>query len=389
MNAIHFGAGSIGRGFIGELLHDDHYAVAFIDINATLNEQINRDRGYDLYIIEQAYRKKSIRNCTAWSPLTDKAKILSLFIEADIITTSVWADNLAKIAPLIMEGLKNRQRHRKGRINIIPCENALFNGDILRRALLSLADGLPERELDALAAFPNTAVDRLVLNSRRDGRDTVDIGVEHELVIERGRLAIPAVLPITGAVYTDNLQKYLERKLYVINGGHAWAGYLGYVRGYDIMRDVFDDAALVGDVRDAMRETAALLCHKYDFSRAELDNYIDFAINRFKTPGIRDTINRVCRSPIRKLAPGDRLVGPCVQCEAAGLNNTALLTGIAAAFLFENPADEQCNALQAAIIRDGIEPTVTLYTDISRDSPMHKTIIQEYHRLREIKKTHR
>ncbi|HEY0208083.1 hypothetical protein [Acerihabitans sp.] len=389
MNAIHFGAGSIGRGFIGDLLHNDGYAIAFVDVNTELNKQINHDNGYDLYIIEKGYEKKSIDRCTAWSPLTDREKIRALFVEADIITTSVWADNLAKIAPVILDGLKERRHRHKARINIITCENALFNGDMLRRAVLDLDNSLTAPALDALACFPNTAVDRMVLNSRRDGKDTVDIGVEYELVIERSRLADPEKPPITGAVYTAGLQQYLERKLYVINGGHAWAGYMGYVLGYDIIQDVFADDTQVLAVKNAMGEAADLLSHKYDFSRDDLDRYIDFAINRFKTPGIRDTISRVCRSPIRKLSPNDRLVGPCAQCEAAGLENSALLAGIAAAFLFENPMDEQCNELQAAIQQQGIGKAVTRYTGIGDASRMHREIVQCYARLKEIKNTHR
>lgn len=389
MNAIHFGAGSIGRGFIGDLLHEDGYAITFVDVNTALNEQINHDNGYDLYLIEENYRKKIIDHCTAWSPLTDRDKILVLFLDADIITTSVWADNLTKIAPLIMAGLKERQLGKKEKINIITCENALFNGDILRQAILDLENSFSAPTLDALACFPNTAVDRMVLNSRRDGKDTVDIGVEYELVIERNRLVNPAKLPITGATYTNSLQKYLERKLYIINGGHAWAGYMGYVRGYDIIQEVFANDKLVSEVKSVMEEVAALLCHKYDFSREELDSYIDFAINRFKTPGIKDTIARVCRSPIRKLSSNDRLVGPCVQCELAGLKNDALLAGIAAVFLFENPADEQCNELRAAIQAEGIEQAVTHYTGISEDSRMHREIIQLYSRLNKIKNIYR
>lgn len=51
--AIQFGAGNIGRGFIGWLLHESGYHVIFSDVNADLVDEINRQKQYDVILAEE------------------------------------------------------------------------------------------------------------------------------------------------------------------------------------------------------------------------------------------------------------------------------------------------------------------------------------------------
>ena len=48
MRAIHFGAGNIGRGFIGAVLQDAGYFVTFADVNQDLIDKLRSSDGYDL-----------------------------------------------------------------------------------------------------------------------------------------------------------------------------------------------------------------------------------------------------------------------------------------------------------------------------------------------------
>jgi len=261
MLAVHFGAGSIGRGFIGDLLHSSGYEILMVDVNPSLNQQINQSNSYKLYIIEQGYTQKTINNVTALSSITERDEVIKAIVKADLITTAVWADNLPKIAPILVDGLLARLQQRADKINLIVCENAPWNGEIMRKVLL--ADGrISESELDSLIALPSTAVDRLVLNAQREGQDVIDIGVDHELVIDVNGLNKRSARPIRDAIYTDVLGYWLERKLFIINGGHAWAGYIGWLQGYDIIQDVFNHPELAAEVRATMLETATLLAHK-------------------------------------------------------------------------------------------------------------------------------
>ena len=49
--AIHFGGGNIGRGFIGELLVRSGYEVTFVDVAEALVDEINARRSYDIEVV--------------------------------------------------------------------------------------------------------------------------------------------------------------------------------------------------------------------------------------------------------------------------------------------------------------------------------------------------
>lgn len=382
MKAVHFGAGKIGRGFIADLLHETGYEITFIDVNEPLIQELNTYHNYYLYVIEEDYRRKEINRVSGLSPVTDPEAAVRAIQEADLVTTAVLADNFPKIAGTLAAGLKARLSAGGEKLNMIPCENALLCGDMLKRELVCTGT-LSEEELERIAAIPNTAVDRMVFGCSRDNRDGIDIGVDHELVIEADKLARAGEEPIKGAVYTTNLQKYLERKLYAINGGHAWSGYMAHLMGYEIIQDYFAKAENVELTKAVMREISALLEKKWGFTHEDMMGYIDFAVNRFLTPGITDTVSRISRAPIRKLGAKDRLVGPAVQCAEYGLSNDLLTKGIAAAFLFDVKEDAQSVELLAFVKEHGIREAIAKYTGIPEGSETFEKIAGQYERLKE------
>lgn len=385
MKAVHFGAGKIGRGFIAELLHDTGYEIVFVDVNEKVNEELNKHHNYYLYIIEEDYKRKEIDKVSALSPITQADKVVQEIVETDLVTTAVLADNFPKIAGNLAKGLKARLDAGKEKVNVIPCENALFCGDMLKKEIISTGI-ITEKELNQIAAIPNTAVDRMVFGTDRDGRDGIEVGKDYELAVEVNKLTDPENPPIQGAEYTDNLQKFLERKLYTINCGHAWSGYMAHIQGYEIIQDYFARQENIEMTKNVMLEVSALLEKKHGFTHQEMLDYIRFALNRFLTPGIKDPVSRISRAPIRKLGHEDRLVGPAVQCYEMGLDNELLLKGIAAAFLFDVKEDEQSVELLRYVTEHGIEDAVTHYTEIEKDHPMHEKIVGYYKELASLKK---
>lgn len=158
MKAVHFGAGKIGRGFIADLLHDTGYEITFVDVNEKLNEELNKYHNYYLYVIEEDYKRKEIDKVSALSPITQKDDVTQAIVDADLVTTAVLADNFPKIAANVAAGLKTRLNAGKEKVNVIPCENALFCGDMLKAEVVKTGI-ITEEEIDQIATIPNTAVE--------------------------------------------------------------------------------------------------------------------------------------------------------------------------------------------------------------------------------------
>lgn len=384
MRAVHFGAGKIGRGFIADLLHNTGYEITFVDVNEKLNAEMNQYHNYYLYVIQEDYRRKEIDKVSALSPITQPEEVSKAIVDADLVTTAVIADNFPKIANNLAAGLKARLDAGKERVNVIPCENAFYCGVMLKEELLKTGL-LTEEELETIAAIPSTAVDRMVFAADRDGRDGIDVGNTFELVIEKNKLVDPDAEPIKDAEYTGNLDKYLERKLCVVNGGHTMSAYLARLMGYDIIQDYFKVPENKKLTRDMMLQAAAFIEKKHGFVHNEMVDYIDATIGRWSTPGVKDTIERIAKAPIRKLDPEDRMVKSAIECEKYGLANDLILKGIAAAFLYDVEGDEQAAEIKAYVEENGIEKAVTHYTGIGAGSRIYDEILKDYNEYQEKK----
>lgn len=384
--AVHFGAGNIGRGFIGELLHDSGFEITFVEVGQEIVDRINETHSYDLYIINRNYEKKTIDHVKAYSPITDEAKVIDEIVGADIITTSVWADNLPKIANTLAKGLKKRLALNGGKVNVLACENAFFATDLLKKALAECAEKMTEEEINKIGGFANTSVDRIALHSIRDGVSVPEIDEAFELVIEKNNLVDPSAEPIKGADYAENLDMYLERKLYMVNSGHAAAAYLGWLNGCKTVQEALKVPMIMDEVVGTMREAAKVLVKKFGFSEESLQKFIEKNIKRFTFPAIQDDVFRVGRAPIRKLDEKDRLVGPARQAVIYGYEIQHLSKAIAAAFLFEHQEDEQAVEIQNFIKANGIQAAITHFTKVAPGSVLFNAILAQYEELKTLKK---
>lgn len=362
MRAIHFGAGNIGRGFIGKILADAGWAVTFADVNETLVGQIAKDGRYPVDIVGSGSRREEVTNVTAVSSVGDE--IVARIASADLVTTAVGPAVLPKIAPTIARGLEARVAAGKhAPLNIIACENTIRGTTQLKDAVFGHLPAAIAAVVEIEVGFADSAVDRIVPPAPPVEGEPLAVTVEEfsEWIVDRGQLK-GWTHDIPGMELTDNLMAFVERKLFTLNTGHAITAYLGFERGLPTIRDAIETESIRAVVKAAMEESGAVLIRRYGFDPAKHAAYIEKILGRFANPFIRDDVARVGREPLRKLGKGDRLIRPLLGTLEYGLPHANLVKGIAAALHYRNDGDPQAIEMQATITEVGVAAAVDRFS---------------------------
>lgn len=348
MKAVHFGAGNIGRGFVGLLLHEGGYELVFSDVAAPLVDAINGVSEYTVHEVGEGGRDIVVTGFRAINSAEHPDEVIEEIAGANVVTTAVGPTVLKFVAPLIMSGLALRDPSSPP-LQIMACENAINATDQLRDEIV----GLAAEAWDALASravFANTAVDRIV-PAQPEGAG-VDVTVEpfFEWAIERPPFGDdPPTIP--GAHFVDDLAPYIERKLFTVNTGHATTAYFGAQAGVETIAAALADADIAASVAATLEETSALLEAKHGLDAEELAAYRRTILARFRNTELPDTVWRVGRQPLRKLSRHERFVGPAAEAAERGLPVDALLAAMGAALAFDDTEDPQSVDMQR-MLRD-------------------------------------
>ena len=371
--AIQFGAGNIGRGFIGALLSKAGYHVVFADVNTEIINKINSDKKYTIHVMDTICSEEEISNISGVISTSDE--IYKEIVEAEIITTAVGPVVLPRIAPTIAKGIALRkEKGIKTYLNIIACENAIKASSQLEEEVKKYLNEEEIEYLKEFVGFPNCSVDRIVPPVKSE-----NILVENYYEWNVEKSAFKGEIPkIEGMNLVDNLMAYIERKLFTLNTGHAITAYFGYLKGYETIEESIKDEVIYGFVKNAMIESGKGLIAKYNFDEEAHYKYIDKIIDRFKNPYLKDDVARVGREPLRKLNENDRLIKPLITARGFNINTDNLLLGVGAALHYDNKEDSQSVQLQSLINEKGIKASLAEISKISGDTDVLDKIEKYY-----------
>src|SRR5918998_2281379 len=99
MRAVHFGAGNIGRGFIGQLLHESGYDITFVDVRDDVVDALKTEGRYEVILADEREEHIPVDRVTALHSGRDAEEVTERLGEGGPVTTAGRAAVPSALAP--------------------------------------------------------------------------------------------------------------------------------------------------------------------------------------------------------------------------------------------------------------------------------------------------
>lgn len=386
---VQFGAGNIGRSFIGQLFSRNGYEVVFVDIRGELVNALNQKSAYRVIIKrnnlpDETLWVKNVRAVNAYDP----ERVAEELADATIIATAVGKHALPHIFPILVQGLQKRfEKQGQKPIDMIIAENIRDGAEYFHAGLKNL---LPENyAIDQLVGLVETSIGKMVPIMKQEDRQKDPLWIFAEpyntLIVDKKGFKNP-IPDVKGLQPVENIAAYVDRKLFIHNLGHAASAYFGYQYNpnFTFIHEPLEVPELLQKVRQCM-EQAAIALHKeypHDLALPALHDHIADLLERFQNRSLGDTIFRVGRDLPRKLGKDDRLVGAMLLARKHGYPCETIAEAVVAACqfratdefgnLFPDDKDFLENEYPA-----GIEHILTHVCQLSRENKLESEVMEE------------
>ena len=336
---VQFGAGSIGRSFIGQLFSRAGYEVVFVDVEERIIRALNTRREYIVKILDEKQETWVIKNVRGLHA-SQLERVAEEVAEADCLGTAVGKNALAEVVPALARGLVRRfERSGLRPVDLIICENILDGARFLRDRLKPALP--PEFPLDAMLGLVETSIGKMVpiMSAQEKEKDPLLVYAEayNTLILDKKAFKTP-IPAVPGLDPKENMKAYVHRKSFIHNLGHAALAYLEGVagKGYTYTWEAVKDPELRQKAKKAMWESgrAQIRAYPEEFNEANQEEHIENLLRRFGNVYLQDTIYRVGRDIRRKLSPDDRLIGAMLFDLDHGVEPSVTAEVAAAAFFF-------------------------------------------------------
>ncbi len=362
---IMYGAGNIGRGFIGQLFSQSGYSVGFIDINKEVIARLNADKEYPVEIVTTEGVVEDVVKNVFGIDGTDIELVSEEIASSDIMATAIGVNVLKFIAKPIALGLKKRFERNAGFFNIIICEN-LIGADHFLKGLIK--EQIPEYadRIDKEIGFVEASIGRMVpvMTEEKKQGNPLRVCVEPYNILPVDKDAFKGEIPEVKNLYPfAPFNLFIQRKLFMHNMSHALCAYLGYQRNYEYIYQAVGDYDIKCVAFNALCQSAMAVAKENGVEIESLISHAQNLLYRFSNVALGDTVARVGKDTIRKLSSNDRLIGAINLADKHGVNCEYLCLGVALGMRFAPEGDERSQELCAFAKENGARKTLEKYSE--------------------------
>ncbi len=380
-----FGAGQIGRGFIGDICSASGYSLIFVDVNEKIVGMLNEEGEYPIWLLDREIRtEKKIRNLSALN-LSQKEKIAEAIGNVSLVFTAVGANNVPSIAPILASGIaKKAAENPDSYLNVVICENLLGSSRVLKKEIKKCLSPEFLPFLDERTGFVETVVSRMVspLSDELRKKYPLLVTVEPYNILPVEKKKFKGGIPqVKGFYPVENLFPYEELKLFIHNLAHACLAYAGYFKGHTYIWEALEDTEIHKLLRGVISEAKSALIRKHNFETAEIENYISDLIGRFGNRSLGDTVYRVGRDPLRKIGAKDRIAGGIKLCLSQDVYPEKVCLVMAYCLCYNYQKDEKAVKLQEIIKENGVVYVLRQISDIKENRVVNE-IMENYNVLK-------
>lgn len=368
-----WGAGRIGRGFVGDLFSEAGYQLTYIDEAQALVDGLRKEQTYRVIRAAGADQINTV-DIVDFSiiHISEIHAIKEEINRTDLIALAVYPRDFRAVAK-ILQGLiltRKEKRGDKATFDIILCTNLIHAGPKFETFIL---EGLSDSDIQYFkekVGIIETLVIRICPNPPED------VAKAHPFVVwTNGYPELPVdkhgfkgnIPPISALRIVEDMRVEEIRKIYTYNMCHAVLSYHGHMAGHTLLVDCLLDTIIKAEAEGALGEVSAALQEEYGFTEEEMKVWVEGVLDQTNNPTIGDTVIRSVADPLRKLKRDDRLIGPIQLCLRNGVDPKHLIKAVGAALHYFEEEDAASVKLRELIKEKGIKDTLIEVCGLTQD----------------------
>ncbi len=386
-NAVIFGAGRVGRGFLAEVFQRAGSAITFVDKNINLVDELNRRGGYTIYKAAGALTDAlRIREITALHIGQGGAIVDLLCTRGSYAAVAISPFTLREAADLLAVAIARRALEMPDDpLDILICDNNADPVARLKDLLSGLLGGAALTYLEEKVGLVRTIVMRLSAeHPPEDGDDPLALlnnGYPEMPVDAEAFKGAPPPSPMLHP--TDNFTAESVRKIYTLNMAEAAMAYLGIPLGLTKSSQALAHPRVRPQLEMALGEAAHGLCGEYGFTERQMESWNAGVLTSLENPALDASLERLGVDAGRKVGRYERLVGSATLCQRFNKTPHALVRIIAYAYHYQS-GDPGTRRMREAVQEEGIEYALERFSSIDFKNPLRALILDDYQRAEEL-----